>query len=627
MIAGKYDLDFIRGNLDGEWKPFPPAADRKAWEKLLFYPVNRQRRGKIVRMADALLGKPWPALPATLYMEFARTGDRTVYENPCFARRQNLSILVLAECMKYEGSYMDEIANGLLAICEESTWVVPAHADRAGGDPLPPHGSHNIDLFNSESGFMIAEVLYALKKEIIALSPALHDRIVHELMKRIIVPFETYNDYWWLRGENNWSSWCAMNVLGTALCVMRDKDRLARIIDRLNAVNDRFISFYKEDGACPEGPMYWSVSAGTLAMYLEMLFSCTNGKIDLFNEPLIREMCLFILYSHIDGPWYANFGDSDAKLGSSMRPVIYRAAEMLNSDEFADFAVTSYFELENARRKKNVSLAEISCCANFCYYVRELFWVPADIRMKNISRRKTVWLPDLQLLVARETETDGKGIVLTAIGGDNRMGHSHNDIGNFTVYSDSNPVIIDAGIEAYRAKTFSSERYELWFTRGKAHNAPVVNGNEQKHGEEFRAENVKFDEADGLAVLQMNMEKAYPSEAGIESLVRKFTMKRKEKCLIEIADSLKMRRKTALIEINLLSLPCPMPLKKGVLEFNTGEKRLFLEFNPLFFKMEIEPVEIKDSRMLKNWGGRIYRIVFTSMKAAVNSEYSFRITG
>lgn len=40
--------------------------------------------------------------------------------------------------------------------------------------------------------------------------------------------------------------------------------------------------------------------------------------------------------------------------------------------------------------------------------------------------------------------------------------HNHNDIGQFIVYADGKPVIIDVGVETYTAKTFSERRYEIW---------------------------------------------------------------------------------------------------------------------------------------------------------------------
>ncbi len=630
MLAERYDFNSIRKNLAGDWKPFPPASDRKSWGRMLSHPINRQRMKEIWKRADAMIGKDWQPLPATLYMEFARNGNRSNYEKACFTRRLNLSLLLLAECMEYKGRYMDEIANGILAICEESTWVIPAHAHRKQDDPLPPYDSHNIDLFNSETGFMMAEVLFALGKELHALSPSLHERLRHELMKRIIEPFEKHNDFWWLNGENNWATWCAMNILGTALCVLDDKDRLARIICRLNEVNDRFISLYKDDGACPEGPMYWSVSAGALAMYLDMLYSSTGGKVDLFKEPKIREMCLFISYSHIDGPWYANFGDADACLGSSKRPVIYKAGERMSCDELKHFAVSSYFHRgANGKITRKTSLTDMSCCAYFCYYVRELFWIPASgIRLADKPRRRTVWLPDLQLLVARETEKTGKGLVLTAIGGDNEMGHSHNDVGNFTLYSDSEPVIIDAGIETYCRQTFSSTRYQLWNTRGTAHNAPVINGIEQVKGAESRADNVNFEETDdGEIRLGMNLEKAYPPEAGVRSLLRTFTMTRGKECLVTISDRLEMSSKPADVEINMLSIVRPKTAGKGLLEFKIKGKKVFLQFDPGFFKAAFSGVEISDPRMRKSWGESMTRIVFSSKSKAKSCSYCFKVSG
>ena len=60
-------------------------------------------------------------------MDFARTGNRRRYEGPYFERRSALGRLVLAECVEGSGRFLDDIINGVWAICEESTWVISGH--------------------------------------------------------------------------------------------------------------------------------------------------------------------------------------------------------------------------------------------------------------------------------------------------------------------------------------------------------------------------------------------------------------------------------------------------------------------------------------------------------------------
>ena len=100
-----------------QWRPYPTATDRDAWLAL-----PAERRAELVANGEAHLGQPWPALPATLFMEYARIGNRRRYEVAHFARRGALIDLILAECVTGDGRFLDEIINGVWAICEESSW-------------------------------------------------------------------------------------------------------------------------------------------------------------------------------------------------------------------------------------------------------------------------------------------------------------------------------------------------------------------------------------------------------------------------------------------------------------------------------------------------------------------------
>ena len=69
----------------------------------------------------------WPEMPATVFLEYARNGNRTDYENIRNARMRALQALVFAECVENKGRFFDDITNGVWATCEESFWGVPAH--------------------------------------------------------------------------------------------------------------------------------------------------------------------------------------------------------------------------------------------------------------------------------------------------------------------------------------------------------------------------------------------------------------------------------------------------------------------------------------------------------------------
>ena len=92
------------------WRPFPTAADRQFWESL---PADI--RGHLIAAGEALRGKPWEPIPATMFLEFYRSGSKEPYQSTSFRRRDRLGALVLAECAENRGRFHDDIVNGVVA--------------------------------------------------------------------------------------------------------------------------------------------------------------------------------------------------------------------------------------------------------------------------------------------------------------------------------------------------------------------------------------------------------------------------------------------------------------------------------------------------------------------------------
>src|SRR3990172_6564622 len=73
-----------------------------------------------------------PQTPYSLYRQFARSGERAGYENPYFEKRAMLTRSAV-ELILGEESRIDLVQDLLWRICEETSWVLPAHEDRGPG--------------------------------------------------------------------------------------------------------------------------------------------------------------------------------------------------------------------------------------------------------------------------------------------------------------------------------------------------------------------------------------------------------------------------------------------------------------------------------------------------------------
>ncbi len=301
MLTERYSEKYIFEHLiDCEnYCPFPKAIDREAWESLFSCSENERRKTWLLAKASEIKTLPWPRLPAVLYMDFHRTGNRTPYQESYFERRRRLGILTLAECIQKKSVFLDDIINGLWEIINENTWCIPPHLLHYDDDPFPEYRKEQVDLFSAETALVTALPYYLLKDDLMKVSPRFCGSIKSVLFDRTVNPVLERDDFWWLSGRNNWTPWIMSNVIGTAAIVLRDKALLAKLIRKLSVSIDRFIDNYGEDGGCSEGPAYWNHAPASMLCFLETLRELTNGAIDIYSETKIAAMGNYIVNMHI----------------------------------------------------------------------------------------------------------------------------------------------------------------------------------------------------------------------------------------------------------------------------------------------------------------------------------------
>ena len=186
-------------------------------------------------------------------------------------------------------------------------------------------------------------------------------------------------------------------------------------------------------------------------------------------------------------------------------------------------------------------------------------------------------------MTARECEDSSIGMFLAAKAGNNGEMHNHNDCGNFMVYYNGNPVIIDTGVGRYTKQTFSSDRYKLWFMQSGYHNLPSFGGVDQKDGTRYTATNKQFSEQERS--ISSELKSAYPAEAGIESYVRRVALTGGvvivDECITlteakEIDFHLMLNQKPTVLQDGLISLP-----EGRALTYDTSLEVELEEFDPV----------------------------------------------
>ncbi len=139
----------------GDWHPYPTIDEPDAWDQFPEF-----IRIAFIQEGEKYLDYTWPVIPATAALDFVRDGNRTNYENVSFGRRKALTSLVMAELFERQGRFIDQIINGIWAICEETYWGVSAHIGmQEKGSGLPDVTEPTIDLFAAETSCQMAWAL------------------------------------------------------------------------------------------------------------------------------------------------------------------------------------------------------------------------------------------------------------------------------------------------------------------------------------------------------------------------------------------------------------------------------------------------------------------------------------
>ena len=595
--------------MNGAWVPYPAYSDREGWNSLL----NDEDRQTLIKAGEKMLDYKWQVIRATDYLEYERSGERNIMQNPYEANRKAINVLMMAELAEGKGRFIDQLINSVFFSCEMTSWVLSAHLPRQSTKrSMPDWREQIIDLGSGNYGSMLAWVYYFFHDTFDKADPVISLRLRHELQERILDPYMENDREWWMAfywkpGEiiNNWNPWCNSNVLQCYLLLENDRDKLTDAVWRTMQSVDKFINFVKSDGACEEGTSYWGHAAGKMYDYLQILSDGTNGKVSLFNNPMIRRMGEYISRSYVGDGWVVNFADASAK-GGGDTPLIYRYGRAVGSEEMMQFAA---YLLKGKR--PTIPLG------NDAFRTLQCVLLNKELEQTKPAHNvpACTWYPETEFCYL----TNNSGWFLATKGGFNNESHNHNDAGTFSLYINNTPILIDAGVGTYTRQTFSSERYSIWTMQSNYHNLPMINGVPQRFGQEYKATNVVCKEKQRF--FSADISTAYPEEAAVNSWIRSYKLENKR---LVITDKFSLKETKAANQVNFLVWGDIDISKAGEISIKVGDEHATLEY-PTNFKATLETIELPDTRLSNVWGKQIYRIVLIDTQKKLEGSYKFII--
>lgn len=598
-------------------------------------------RAELLAVADTLAADSWPVLLAADYAAYHRTGDRIGYEEPYFARRTRVAASVLAAGLTGEDRWVRDAVDGLWLICEETTWTIPAHATEAHrrGSALVDPADRDLDLFCAETGALLAWADHVLGDHLDDVSPTVRPRLRREVSTRVLDPFRTRRDWRWLIEEpNNWNPWIHANVLactlllepGPGLAGLVSQD-VSQDVSQVLGGLDLFLDSYPDDGGCDEGATYWGRAGGSLGDALGLLHDASDGRLDGFTHPKIAAIARYLPAVQIGGPWHVNFADGSPLVTdrSIMQPLL-RLGRHTDQPQVVRYA-------QAQARPSTSAQPLIDRLVSIQRVLGRLFAPSSDAVPDFLPDRDpssspphdgltppypaATWLPDTEILTAREHPGLADGLFVAVKGGHNAESHNHNDVGTLVVALDGVPRVIDLGVGTYTQQTFGPDRYAIATMQSDYHNVPQVNGYAQPPGRHHAASQMKASATADRVVTTLDLAAAYPLEAGVEQWERHVVLDRSG-AAIALTDRWRTTADPELLVWHLLVHPEAV-VDGDVIRIVSDQARdLLIRFDRDVLDVQAEAIALLDPRLSAIWGHSVTRLRFTASPTARRSTGS-----
>ena len=584
--------------------------------------VPREIADAIVGRAEKIKGTEWESLPATVFLEYRRNGNRSHFERYYFTRRVRLNDLALAECVEGKGRFLDELINGIWLTCEETFWGLPAHLvleKNHPGSGLPDVEEPVVDLFAAETGVAMSWIHYLLGPQLDQANSMVMPRIRFEVKRRILDPAFARDDFFWMFKEyngqthrlGNWTSWIDSNWLAANLLLEPDSERRKAAILKICHSLDDYLDDYSTDACCQEGPGYWNVSPGSYFDCCALLTSATGGAGNPLTDPFVRKMFRYIADVHINGDWFVDYGDAPPKM-EECGEFLYRIGSATDCTTLQRYGA---FNATAAAHGGDFPDGQGHLGRQF---PNVLAYAKAIAAEKQDALVRDSWYPDLGLMTARIKEGSTEGFYLAMQAAPNQRPHGHNDSGSFIVFHGGNPLFVDIGPEAYTAP-----RYKF-SVQSAFHNLPTIGGVMQSNkSPRYRASDLRYSTDDSRAFVSMNLATAYPDEAGIERWARTLTLDRTAN-RIRLNEDFQLQKKVP-VQLSFMTPCIPTQGSKGEIVFAAADKSardVTLSHDTALLAATIEKIDLTDDWLVDRWGKTIYRVLLTSVAQTDNGKWS-----
>lgn len=428
-------------------KLFTEFNDEK-WEQVRKHPYFAKTVEAITARAEDMLASEPPRVKFSDIHLYVTTGNRSKFQNVHSNYQNRMETYFFMYLLTKDEKYIEPLADIIWNICDFEAWSIPAHVS----EDLPEERRKTwLDLCSTIMGYRIAEILYFAGDK---LPQLVRKRAEYEVRYRVIDSYAKYNDFWWVRAENNWSAVCVGAVLATYLYVASKEEtdaQLPRMIETIKC----YLRGFDDEGCCLEGYGYWNYGFSYFCLFASMLREYTDGEIDLFKDEKVHAIARFQQNASINDTQCISFSDC----GAAFRPNGWLTHFLKNI--YSDIEIPSI----PFSREKSAAL-------------RYILWQDPALADCTMNPKSHIYHNN-QWFIYRSPAYN-----LACKAGYNNEPHNHNDVGSFIISKNNNVTFTDPGGGEYTRQYFSSERYTILATSSRGHSVPIINGQFQVTGKE-----------------------------------------------------------------------------------------------------------------------------------------------
>lgn len=260
---------------------------------------------------------------------------------------------------------------------------------------------------------------------------------------------------WWVAAQHNWNQVCNGGMTLGALAVADTQPALAEeILSAAIASVPRAMREFGPDGAWGEGPSYWDYATKYNAFMVAALESALGTDFDLARIEGFAKAPDFPI--QVTGPSGRTFNYADAgDRGSGGPQVLWFASRFHN----AGFAA---WRIERARRHPEAL---------------DLLWGAAWLEHQpQLGKLELArYFRGAEIVTMRSAWNDSQATFVGFKAGDNKVNHSHLDLGSFVLDAAGQRWAIDLGADDYNLPGyFGSNRWSYYRLRAEGHNTLVI---------------------------------------------------------------------------------------------------------------------------------------------------------